>query len=177
MALDIGIVGAGVAGLATGIAFRHAGHNVTIYERSQLQNEIGAAIALTSNGNLILNRWGFDAGAAGATDIVQARRLDGTTLESLSWQQWAGVEKSYGHGVKAFHRLDLHGGLRHLAEVGGVNIALAKEATKLDCRLGVIRFEDGTEERKDLVVVADGIKVRTVHASIAFCRTITRPLY
>lgn len=53
--LDCGIIGSGIAGLATGIALRRAGHDVTIYERSQSKHEIGAAITLTPNANCVLD--------------------------------------------------------------------------------------------------------------------------
>ena len=69
-ALEVGVVSAGIAELAAGIAFHRPGHHVTVYERSQLKNEDGAAITLTPNGNLVLDRWGFDADAAGATTSV-----------------------------------------------------------------------------------------------------------
>jgi hypothetical protein len=65
MALEGGIVGAGIAGLAVGIAMQRAGHRATIYERSAFNNDFGAAISMTSNANLFLERWGFDFKKAG----------------------------------------------------------------------------------------------------------------
>ena len=163
--LEVGIIGAGVAGLAAAIAFRRAGHHVMIYERSRLSNETGAAITLTPNANLILDRWDLDAIKAGVTPNVQARRLDGATLDVLDQQQWAHVEESYGHAVSVFHRADLHTALRELVEGKGASIVLTKVAVGLDSTSGVISFRDGSQEKKDLVVVADGIKVCTNSAS------------
>jgi salicylate hydroxylase len=71
--MDVGIVGAGIAGLAAAIALRRAGHRVEVFEKSEFKNEIGAAIMLTPNGNRILRRWGFNFDKAGAVDTLQFR--------------------------------------------------------------------------------------------------------
>ena len=42
--LDVVIVGGGIAGFAAAIALRRAGHAVRVYERSAMNNELGAAI-------------------------------------------------------------------------------------------------------------------------------------
>jgi len=56
MPLDCTIIGAGIAGLAAGIAVTRAGYKATVYERSHFKNEIGAAILLTLNSNYVLKR-------------------------------------------------------------------------------------------------------------------------
>ena len=72
--LECGVVGAGIGGLAAAIALSRVGHHVTIYERSQFRHEIGAAITMTPNANLILDHWGLDAAKAHETEKQQARR-------------------------------------------------------------------------------------------------------
>lgn len=49
--LDIGIIGAGIAGLAACAALRKEGHNVELFEKSQFKTETGAAMTITPNGN------------------------------------------------------------------------------------------------------------------------------
>jgi len=51
--MDVLIVGAGITGLAAAISLRRSGHKVTIYERSSLNNETGAAINVPPN----VGRW------------------------------------------------------------------------------------------------------------------------
>lgn len=71
--MDVGIVGAGIAGLAAAIGLRRAGHNVEIFEKSNFKREIGAAILLTPNGNRVIRRWGFDFHKARPVDFKQFR--------------------------------------------------------------------------------------------------------
>ena len=42
--LQVGVIGAGIAGLASAIGLAQAGHKVDIYEKSTFNNEVGAAI-------------------------------------------------------------------------------------------------------------------------------------
>jgi hypothetical protein len=89
MPLQIAIIGAGIAGLSAAIGLRRAGHDAVvgllyspnstkltsqIYERSRFKNEVGAAIVISPNGTLVLNRWGFDFDKAGAIDNCQVSR-------------------------------------------------------------------------------------------------------
>lgn len=160
--LEIGIVGAGIAGLAAAIALRRAGHRVEIFERSQFKNEIGAAISMTPNGMRVLDRWGFDAERFGPVDNNQIRILKADNLDTMYKDQWPGMTEKYGARFCAFHRVDFHRGLREMAidddsQYGTpASIKLASEVTALDCEGVVLTTSDGTRFEKDLIVVADG---------------------
>lgn len=158
--LNTAIVGAGIAGLCAGIALKRSDTTriVTIYEKSTFKNEIGAAITLTPNANRILDRWGFDAKAHGETDKEQVRHVDAQTLEIIHQCGFASVEPEFGHRYNAYHRVDLHRGLKTMADDLGVEIQLGREVVDLDCAEGVLTFKDGTTSKHDLVVVADGIR-------------------
>jgi salicylate hydroxylase len=158
--LRCGIVGAGIGGLGAAIALRRAGHDVEIFERSTFKNEIGAAITLTPNANLILERWGFDAANAGETDKCQYRSLRWDNLEVANHDCFDGVQGKYGYMFNAFHRVDLHNGLRKLAEDHyAVPIRLGCEVCQVDCEAGTLSLTDGTHVQNDLIVVANGDKV------------------
>ena len=164
--LQCGIVGAGIAGLGAAIALRRAGHDVEVYERSTFKHEVGAAITLTPNANLILDHWGFDAVKARETVKLQIRSLGWATLEVERKESFAEVQEKFGYKFNAFHRVDLHNGLRELAEDQmSVAVNLASEVCQVDCDSGTMTFANGTQVQKDLVVAADGDKVRRASLS------------
>lgn len=57
--MQLGVIGAGFAGLATAVAMRQMGHEVTVYERADsLPSEGGGGIALSANGLACLDALG-----------------------------------------------------------------------------------------------------------------------
>ncbi|EHY56535.1 hypothetical protein ABEF92_005186 [Exophiala dermatitidis] len=157
MGLQVGIVGAGVAGLSAAIALRRIGHDVEVFERSQFKNENGAAVSLTPNGGRILEDWGFDAVKAGGIENKQARRPKGDTLEPMAPTiDFGNVEQLYGNKWHFYHRVDMHRHLREMAVAAGATIRLGKQVMDVDPENGMIDLRDGSQVQKDLVVVADG---------------------
>ena len=60
--LDVGIVGAGTAGLAAAVFLGRAGHRVTIYEQTgekELDNPAGAGLGLQPIGLTVLHKLGL----------------------------------------------------------------------------------------------------------------------
>ncbi|KIX94801.1 uncharacterized protein Z520_09491 [Fonsecaea multimorphosa CBS 102226] len=157
VALQVGICGAGVAGLSAAIALRKIGHDVEIFERSQFKNENGAAVSIPPNGTRVLEHWGFDTTKAGGIENIQVRRPKGDTLEPMApTLNFSNAEKLYGNKWFFYHRVDMHRRLREQAEEAGAIIRLGTQVMDVDPETGVISLKNGTKVQKDLVVVADG---------------------
>ena len=160
--IQVGVVGAGIAGLAAAIALRRANCDVEVFERSSFKNEVGAAVTISPNSARVLDHWGFDANRARATENLQLKIRQGVTLDEMYTDAYGHLEDVYGYKNRSFHRVDLHEGLRRLATESddskgpSARIRLASEVTGLDCENGELTLANGDKFRKDLVIVADG---------------------
>ncbi len=94
--LRILIVGAGIAGFSAAIACRRAGHIVHIYERSSLNNELGAAIHVAPNASRGLLAWGLDPLRARFVTCKKSYRAHATTLEKFHETDEGYIEPSFG---------------------------------------------------------------------------------
>ena len=136
--MRIVIVGAGLAGLATGAAFSRAGHDVSIVEQADCLRSAGLAINLWSNATSLLPSLG-----------VPASRIPGEPFSRMVWRA-AGREVT---------TMPLPAqGLPHVnVERGELLTALAAALPPDSITYGV-RCTDLVElaTGHDLVVVADG---------------------
>lgn len=114
--MNIIVVGAGIAGLTAAISLRRAGHRVTIYERSSMNNEVGAAINVPPNATRFLLAWGLDPVRWGFVPGEKVTFQDPFTLEKGQEMLSKNAALEIG-GAPLFyaHRVDLHSSLKDLA--------------------------------------------------------------
>ena len=156
------VIGAGIGGTAAAIALRRAGLDVSLFEQTMAQREVGAGIQISPNASRLLRRYGLgDAMARAAVRpaaVVFRRWQEGRVLgrEELG----DALEHRYGSPYYHFHRADL---IAVLADAfGPKEIKLGRRLINVDQDdSGVTaHFEDGTSARGDLLIGADGIHSR-----------------
>ena len=161
--LKIGIVGAGIGGLAAANALHQAGHDVVVFEQSRQFLRVGADINLTPNAVRALDGLGADiaqavrASAARPTHRISRTWDTGEETSRLSMGDEA--ERKYGAPQLTIHRADL---LAALADAfPAERVRFGKRAQSIEARAdgGVaIRFTDDSEATQlDVLIGADGI--------------------
>jgi len=155
------IIGCGIAGLASAIALRRGGHEVTVYERAAQLTEVGAGISIWANALRALD-------AIGAGDAVRAVAQP---LEVSEFRAARGHRRLMTMTAAQNQRVT---GLRpllvmtHRAELAGTLAAFLPPAVAKfghEC-MGVenrsdgpvVRFANGHEDRADVLIGADGIR-------------------
>jgi len=144
------VVGAGIGGLSAAIALRRGGHDVMVLERAPRLDPVGAGITLFANAMDALGRLGVAEAVAAAGAPARHSAIltsDGRELSTLP------VELL--DGMVAVHRGDLQAALLQAAG----EVRLGVEVTDID-QSGdgvVVKAADGSEERGDLLVGADGL--------------------
>ncbi|GKT44842.1 FAD-dependent urate hydroxylase [Colletotrichum spaethianum] len=166
--LQVGIIGAGIAGLMAAVALLESGHDVDIFEKSRFKSEVGAAISTPPNSSRILAHYGFDferARATGVENIIFYE--DPSNTDDKKVVPCTDYTSTYGAHWYLFHRVDLHSELRKLATEATATrsqiarLHLGTSVSGVD-ENGTIRFEDGTSVQKDIVIAADGIRVGVI---------------
>jgi 2-polyprenyl-6-methoxyphenol hydroxylase-like FAD-dependent oxidoreductase len=148
------IVGAGVGGLAAGIALRQAGWSVHVLERSNSVEETGAALSIWPNAVHSLRSLGVgelaDDEHAWFSDGA-LRRADGSAITRFP----ESLEGRYGAPLAAVHRGDLRMALAE--KLGGDSINFGAEVEEIG-EQGTVRLSTGEVREADLIVGADGLR-------------------
>ncbi|KAH8658033.1 salicylate hydroxylase [Xylariales sp. PMI_506] len=164
--LQVLIVGAGLGGLATGLALQTDGHEVTIIDAAPEFGEIclhrtlqaGAGIRVPPNSSRLLIRWGVDMENMKKSVSHRyhfIRWADGNTIAKVPFND---IVETHGAPYYLVHRADLHEGLMTAARNAGVKILADKRVTSYDFDAPSATTQDGETFTADLVIGADGIK-------------------
>jgi 2-polyprenyl-6-methoxyphenol hydroxylase-like FAD-dependent oxidoreductase len=143
-------VGGGIGGLSATIALRQTGHDVLVLERAARIDPLGAGITLFANAMTALDRLGI-------REAVAARGAPATRSAILTREgrELTRVPQDLLEGTIALHRADLQA---ELAAAGGeVRLGVEVTAVELGDDAVVAKGADGSEERGDLLVGADGL--------------------
>ncbi|KAB5515523.1 FAD binding domain-containing protein [Coniochaeta sp. 2T2.1] len=167
--MDVAIAGAGITGLAAAISLRRSGHRVTIYERSSLNYELGAAINVPPNVGRFLVPMGLDPIKAGFVKSKGMRFDSYTTMEAGAFHDHSRNIDVWGAPLYYSHRVDLHESLKRLAtglDGPGVpaKVVLKSEVVRYNPDGPSLTLANGSVVTADLIIAADGIHSVAVEA-------------
>lgn len=154
-ALNVGIIGGGIGGVAAAVALRRVGIEVTVYERAVALREVGAGLMLWPNATRVLRELGVlekVVAVSGTSDHFLVRADSGRVLMDIP----------LGHfEVPALctRRSDL---LDALISANPYNVRLNHYFDYFEKRKrGVaLHFAGGISAEHDIVIGADGIRSR-----------------
>ncbi|KEZ42138.1 Uncharacterized protein SAPIO_CDS6188 [Scedosporium apiospermum] len=162
--LQIAVIGAGIAGLATAIALKdHPNVDVQIYEQAGELREIGASIALGPNGLRTLERLGVHNAL---DNSIAFRNKSGHPMIYRHWKtnEIVSADSHRGdveprHHTARFHRAHLQQALLQHVDPSTIHLKKSFKSVKFDNATEklVISFTDGTTAAADLLLGADGI--------------------
>jgi 2-polyprenyl-6-methoxyphenol hydroxylase-like FAD-dependent oxidoreductase len=146
------IVGAGIGGLAAGVALQRAGWRVRVFEQADEARESGFGLGLAPNAVAALT----ELGAAEAV-LTRAARMGAIELCRADGRQLRQFSVPVGAPAAVALRTDLHRAL--LDALGTSAIQLRHQAVSFADRGDdiTVAFANGATERGDLLVGADGI--------------------
>lgn len=167
-AMQVVILGAGIAGSAAAVALRSLGLDVDVYERRSAPDDsstaLGAGVVCWPNATFVLRSLGLlGAVAEHGHRIGEMRRTsaEGVPLGSLSTSQ---IDDMMGFPSLAISRAELHGLLLERAQQAGARFHFGLGASEVVDEPGDaagVRLSDGTVVRADLILGADG-RMRSV---------------
>ncbi|RME12495.1 MAG: FAD-dependent oxidoreductase, partial [Bacteroidetes bacterium] len=158
------VIGGGIGGLATAVALRQNGMDVTVYEQSKPIPAAGAGLLLWSNALTGLQTLGL------AEKVIQA----GMPIESTQIRHWRGrllsdvdvltLSRRAGMPSVAIHRADLYRILVEALPPDCIQFGMrAESVTQLPDGVEV-GFANGRFAKGELLIGADGI-----HSSVRQC--------
>jgi len=157
------IIGGGIAGLSTALAFEQKGIDYSVYERTPAYKMVGAGIWLAPNALQVLESLNLINKVKEEGNAINRITLGKKDLTPLSDTPQERFIEEYGFGTIAIHRAKLTKLLIDL--IPNEKIHLGKDLKSINSHNkdeAVLNFEDGSVAKGNAIIGADGIysKVR-----------------
>ncbi len=155
MSRRIGVVGAGIAGLATAIGLQRRGHHVTVVEQ-RTDTSSGAGISIWPNALAALDHLGLGdevRAAGGRITAGAARWCDGSWLRRPAAER---MVRALGEPLVVVQRSVLRDILAEALGAGSLHYGVAATDVAMAGDGVALQLSDGTVENFDAVVGADG---------------------
>lgn len=157
------IIGAGIGGLTTALAFEKKGIEYHIFEKAPSLNEVGAGIWLAPNALQVLDSLGILDEIQSNGNSIDRITIGKQNLEPLSDNQQDSVQKKFGFTTVAIHRAKLQKIL--FDKIPKEKMTLNKGFSffkQLNSGKTEVFFDDNFSVETDFLIGADGInsKVR-----------------
>lgn len=149
------IAGAGIGGLAAGIALERAGWRARIFERASTPRELGFALNLAANAMVALDELGLADRllvSGHRTQLAEIRRGDGTTLKRIHLAETLGAARAI-----VATRPALHTALLNAVNPQALVLGCAVAGFEVDGPRVTVEFADGGRESGDVLIAADGV--------------------
>jgi 2-polyprenyl-6-methoxyphenol hydroxylase-like FAD-dependent oxidoreductase len=160
------VAGGGIAGLASAVALRQAGWQVTVLERAPEFGEVGAGLGFTGNGMTALQALGAAQAVRAAGHLAAHAGYQDPSGRRLLQIPGDGARPDAVTTICGIHRQRLHAVLRQAAEAAGAELVTGADVTAV--RPGTagsepagITWRTASGEHSgqcDLVAAADGIR-------------------
>lgn len=159
----VGIVGAGIGGLAAAVAIARTGCSVTILEQGTDIGEIGAGIQLHPNVSRLIIRWGVDKIIE--NDLVEPESINtwdyvNEELRLIGRTDPKQMKKQAGFPWWVVRRDHLYTGLAQSVAEHGAKLIINARVEKIDDTSSPVKVttSSGQTYEFDLLVGADGLK-------------------
>jgi salicylate hydroxylase len=154
------VIGAGIGGLAAGLALQRRGFRVAVYERASEIREIGAGVVIAPNARRALRDLGVDAALeAMSCSVSVLHTCHYATGEITRTNQNDQIIARQGMGVLQVHRGDLHTLLMEAVRANdpqALRPGHAFASLEQDPSGVSVTFANGASDRADVVIGADG---------------------
>jgi 2-polyprenyl-6-methoxyphenol hydroxylase-like FAD-dependent oxidoreductase len=152
------VIGGGIGGLAAGVALRRIGWDATVFERAEEIHEVGAGLSLWSNAVNALRRLGVEAVVVERATRIERIFTVTSRGKKVSDTDIGAISRAAGAPSVCAHRADLQ---RALADaLGRQSLSCGKTCIAFEQHpeAVVAQFSDGTDEKGDILIGADGIR-------------------
>ena len=151
------VAGGGIGGLAAALALQRKGFEVVVLERAETLRDGGAGLHIWTNGVLALDWLELADEVLKTAPAQQIARFSTWRGETLgAWPVGKFVAR-YGRPTIAVERSVLHGVLRGALDGNPVRTGAQVVSFDQDAKGVTVRVADGSTERGDLLIGADGI--------------------
>jgi 2-polyprenyl-6-methoxyphenol hydroxylase-like FAD-dependent oxidoreductase len=150
------VIGAGVGGLTAAIALQRRGWDVRVYERAYSIEAAGAGLALGPNALTALDAIGLGEKIRALSALQGEAGIRSRRGRWLSRTSAEAAEERFGNPTVVLHRAALLDTLESAVADG--SITLGTEVTLIEPEFGRVVFADGSSDRADVVVAADGLR-------------------
>lgn len=154
--LRILVAGAGIAGLGAARALRQRGFTADVVEREPAGTHTGTGIYLPGNAARALRVLGLESAVAERASLIPHHRLCDHRGRLLADIDLAALWGDVGPCL-ALHRTDLHEVLASHGQPVPIRMGLPVQRVSQHDDTVTVGFGDGTSDRYDLVIGADGI--------------------